>query len=194
MINSSSEEGRLCINGMSYHGRDSENANSAIIVSVRPEDMEEEGPLCGMAFQRRLEERAYELLSGVIPYETYGEFKRGEKDPLGVSRITNVTRGYSGAADVSSVFPKYIKDDIIEGMEAFSGIIEGFSLDEVLISGVEARTSAPVRIVRDEDFQTEIRGIYPAGEGAGYAGGITSSAVDGIRAALRIMDEFHAED
>ena len=194
VINSSSEEGRLCINGMSYHGRDSENANSAIIVSVRPEDMEEEGPLCGMAFQRRLEERAYELLSGIIPYETYGEFKRGEKDPLGVSRITNVTRGYSGAADVSSVFPKYIKDDIIEGMEAFSGTIEGFSSDEVLISGVEARTSAPVRIVRDDDLQTEIRGIYPAGEGAGYAGGITSSAVDGIRVALRIMDEFHAED
>ncbi len=190
VINSSSEEGRLCVNGMSYHDRGSENANSAIIVSVRPEDMEAEGPLCGMAFQERLEEKAYELLSGIIPYETYGEFREAVTEPEGSTAYENVTRGYTGSADVASIFPKYIKDDIIEGMTAFGRTIRGFDGDDVIISGVESRTSAPVRVLRGEDMQSRIRGLYPAGEGAGYAGGITSSAVDGIKAALRILEEL----
>lgn len=190
VINSSSEEGRLCINGMSYHDRASENANSAIIVSVRPEDMEGDSALKGMEFQRRLEERAYGLLSGVIPYETYKEFRDGESSPLGVSSFENVTKGYSGAADVASVLPEFVRRDIIEGMSAFGRSIKGFDSEETLISGVEARTSAPLRILRGEDMQSEVRGIYPAGEGAGYAGGITSSAVDGIKAALRIIKKY----
>ena len=190
VINSSSEEGRLCINGMSYHDRASENANSAIIVSVRPEDMEGDSPLKGMEFQRRLEERAYRLLSGIIPYETYKEFKDGEGSPLGVSSFENVTKGYSGAADVASVLPEFVRRDIIEGMSAFGRSIKGFDSEETLISGVEARTSSPLRILRGEDMQSEVKGIYPAGEGAGYAGGITSSAVDGIKAALRIIKKY----
>ena len=190
VINSSSEEGRLAINGMSYHDRGSANANSAIIVSVRPEDMEGDDPLCGMEFQRRLEERAYGLLSGVIPYETYKEFREGCSDPAGISSYDNETRGFTGAADVASIFPEYIKNDIIEGMEAFESSIKGFAGHETIISGVESRTSAPVRILRDESMQACINGIYPAGEGAGYAGGITSSAVDGIKTALAVIDSI----
>lgn len=190
VINSSSEEGRLAVNGMSYHDRGSANANSAIIVSVRPEDMEGDDPLRGMEFQRRLEERAYGLLSGVIPYETYKEFKEGCPDPAGISSYDNETRGFTGAADVASIFPEYIKDDIIEGMEAFDSTIKGFAGDDTIISGVESRTSAPVRIVRDESLQACIRGIYPAGEGAGYAGGITSSAVDGIKTSFAVIDSI----
>ena len=194
VINSSSEEFRLCINGMSYHDRASDNANSAIIVSVRPEDAEGDSPLRGMELQRRLEERAYGLLSGVIPYETYGEFREGVKDPLGISSFSNVTRGYSGAADVASILPEFVRRDIIEGMEAFGKSIRGFDSEDAIISGVEARTSAPVRILRDTDMESNIRGIYPAGEGAGYAGGITSSAVDGIKAALKLIERLDKSD
>lgn len=189
VVNASSEEGRLAVNGMSYSGRKGENANSAIVVTVNEADFEEYrkdgGVLAGMEFQRRLEEKAYRLGEGKIPIQLFGDFKRGEKsDKLG-SIKPNIKGSYQ-PANVREIFPEAISKAICEGMEEFDKKIPGFSREDVVLSGVESRTSSPVRILRGENCQSEIKGLYPCGEGAGYAGGITSAAADGIKVAEAI--------
>ena len=196
VVNSSSEEGRLCINGMSYNSRASGTANSAVIVNVLPEDYRDYGEdpvLSGIEFQRRLEELAYKAGGGVIPYETFGEFKRGESSPSGVSSFPFEFLGYAASGDLRSVLPEFVSEAIIESMPAFAGVIKGFDDEDTIVAGVEARTSSPVRILRDEKLQSDIRGIFPAGEGAGYAGGITSAAADGIRTAMYIVDSIYGD-
>lgn len=191
VVNSSSEDGRLCVNGMSYNARNSGVANSALIVNVTPEDFEAETGsrdiLNGIEFQRKLEERAYSLCDGVIPYETYGEFRSCCKDPVGAGSFESRFSGYAGAADVRSALPDFVADAVSESIAAFGANITGYDSDDTVIAGIEARTSSPVRILRDETRQAGIRGIYPAGEGAGYAGGITSAAADGVKTALAIL-------
>ncbi len=192
VVNSSSEEGRLCINGMSYNDRASGIANAALIVNVVPEDYEaatgSSDVLNGVEFQRRLEEAAYRLCDGIIPYENLGEFKRADAKPQGAGSFEGRFLGYAAAADVRSVLPSYAGDAIADCMDGFARTIEGYNSEDAIIAGVEARTSSPVRIVRDEERQAPgIRGLYPAGEGAGYAGGITSAAVDGIKTAMAIL-------
>ena len=200
VVNSSSEEGRLCINGMSYNDRASGVANAALIVNVTPEDFEaatgSSDVLNGVEFQRGLEEAAYRLADGVIPYETYGEFKSKaeaasmlNREPSGISAYESKFLGYAAAADVRGALPDYVGDAIEDCMSGFAKVIDGYDADDAIIAGIEARTSSPVRIVRGEDRQaTLVRGIYPAGEGAGYAGGITSAAADGVKTALAILD------
>ena len=192
VINSSSEEHRLCINGMSYNNRASGTANAALIVNVTPEDYEaatgSSDVLNGVEFQRGLEEAAYKLCDGVIPYETYGEFKSEDRNPLGSSAYETKFLGYAAAADVRSALPDYVGAAIADCMGGFARTIAGYDADDTIIAGIEARTSSPVRILRDETRQaTKVRGIYPAGEGAGYAGGITSAAADGIKTALAVI-------
>ena len=194
MVNSSSEPGRLCINGMSYHDRASGVANSAIIVNLNPQDYYDftgsEDVLSGIEFQRKLEERAYQACDGVIPYETFREFRESNPGPAGISSFRREFLGYAAAADVRALLPDYMGDAISESIQAFAGTIPGFDSDEAIIAGIEARTSSPVRIRRDETHQANIRGIYPAGEGAGYAGGITSAAADGIKTALAVIQNI----
>lgn len=187
VVNSSSEEGRLCVNGMSYSDRSSENANSAIVVNIRPEDFKTEGPLAGVEFQRELEEAFYIAGNGNIPMERYGDFKEALPCPSAPGRIKPVIKGYANIADIRSILPVFMADAIEEGIEAFSKTIEGFNDGDALLCGVESRTSSPVRILRDDNFESSVRGIYPAGEGAGYAGGITSAAVDGIKTAQKLL-------
>lgn len=193
VVNASSEEGRLAVNGMSYHGRDSLNANSALIVTVTPEDYRawgEEGVLAGMEFQRRLEERAYALGGGKIPLESYGDFKRKTvSESLG--QITPCIKGAWRFAALHQLFPKEVYEALTEGIEAFGRIIPGFDREDMVLSGVESRTSSPVRINRGQDFQsTHVEGIYPCGEGAGYAGGITSAAMDGLKVGEAIVKKI----
>ena len=192
VVNSSSEEGRLCINGMSYHDRASGVANSALIVNIDPEDYYaytgSEDILSGIEFQRKLEEKAYEACGGVIPYETFREFKEKNPGPAGVSSFRREFLGYAAAADVRGMLPKYMGDALGESIHAFARTIPGYDSDEAIIAGIEARTSSPVRILRDDTRQANIAGIYPAGEGAGYAGGITSAAADGIKTALAVIE------
>ena len=191
VVNSSSEEGGLCINGMSYNKRDSGTANSALIVNVTPEDFKDTSVLGGIYFQRELEKKAYDLLKGVIPYETYGEFRRGVAEPAGSTAMEPEFKGFYGSADVRSILPEYVSEALIDGMEAFGRTIKGFDSDDTVIAGVETRTSSPVRILREKDGNSlSLKGLYPAGEGAGYAGGITSAAVDGIRAALNVINDM----
>ncbi|WP_455618061.1 NAD(P)/FAD-dependent oxidoreductase [Eisenbergiella sp.] len=194
VVNAASEEKRLAVNGMSYSSRAGRNANSAIIVSVTPEDFGAKGPLAGIAFQRRLEEKAWELGAGKIPVQRYRDFagRTGE-----TKRETHVAadfmpciKGEYAFADLKSLFSPSIRNAFLEGMEAFDRMIPGFADDAVCLSGVESRTSSPVRIHREADFQSRVRGLYPCGEGAGYAGGITSAAMDGMKIAEAIAKSF----
>lgn len=193
VVNSSSEEGRLCINGMSYHDRGGENANSAVIVSVTPEDFEDAGPLSGMYFQRELEKRAYEAGGGKIPVQRLEDYKK-ERASLKEGSIFPRMKGQYTMANLRGILPKDLEAAFLEGMERFGRKIPGFDQDDTLLAGIEARTSSPVRIRRDEECQAKgIEGIYPCGEGAGYAGGITSAAMDGLKVALFVMKHIGGE-
>ncbi len=182
VVNASSEEGKLCINGMSYSQRDSEYANSAVIVTVSPDDFENsDDPLCGMYFQRSIEEKAYKIGNGNIPYCTYEEFKNKEIDSDVKYDIE--TKGQSVHAETFDILPEYLNRDFVEGMEDFGRKIKGFNDPGTFVLGVEARTSSPVRMERDDNLTCGIEGMFVCGEGAGYAGGITSAAMDGIKCA-----------
>ncbi len=192
VVNASSEEGHLAINGMSMRERESGTANSAVVVSVTPEDFPDQtDPLSGVAFQRSLERKAYEAGGGRIPQETFGEF---EGEGCGELRPTyaagTATKGNAAHADLRKIFPPYVNEAFIEGMHAFGKKIRGFDGADTVLSAVESRTSSPVRILRDDTYQSAVRYLYPCGEGAGYAGGITSSAVDGLKVAEAVMRRY----
>ena len=193
VVNASSEPGHTAVNGMSLQARDGENANSAIVVAVRPCDIPGEGPLAGMAFQRELEKRAYEAAGGKIPIQRYEDFKNGGGTSAPRS-IKPAVKGQWASADVRAALPGDLGSAITAGMEAFGRALPGFDGPDVLIAGVESRTSSPVRILRDETLCAAGHpGLYPCGEGAGYAGGITSAAADGVRAAEAIAAKFHID-
>lgn len=190
VVNASSEPGRLAVNGMSYSARDGKNANSAIIVSVTPEDYGADGPLAGIAFQRRLEEKAWQAGEGSIPVQRYGcVFLQATSGHI-PDGFEPAIKGSWRFADVASILPPQIREAFVQGMEQFGRVIPGFNDKNTLLCGIESRTSSPVRIQRNEAFQSCIRGLYPCGEGAGYAGGITSAAMDGIRTAEIIAQEY----
>ncbi len=196
VVNASSEEGHLAVNGMSYSDRGSQNANSAIIVAVTSEDFGSDHPLAGVYFQRELEKKAFELGQGKIPVQRYGEFKKRVEQAWvedGIQMEDDFepcTKGAYCFADVTQILPQECNQAFVEGMEQFGRMIKGFDRPDALLLGVESRTSSPVRIHRDEQLQSEIRGLYPCGEGAGYAGGITSAAMDGVRIAEEIAGRY----
>lgn len=194
VVNASSEEGRLAINGMSYHDRAGCNANSAIIVSVTPEDFggDLRNPLCGVEFQRRLEEKAFVMGNGKIPQQLYGDFlKKRVSDSYG--DFGSATKGEHVFAPLHELLPEELTETFVQGMEHFPRYIEGYNRYDAILSGIESRTSSPVRIWRGENFESEIRGLYPCGEGAGYAGGIMSAAMDGIKVAEAIAEAYCGE-
>lgn len=189
VVNASSEPGRLAINGMSYQARDSRNANSAMIVTVTPEDFPGEGPLSGVAFQRDLERKAWELGQGKIPVQLFKDFKANVPSTA-FGEITPCMKGAYTFANVRSILPEQVGISIEEGVASFGKMIPGFDREDALLSGVESRTSSPVRIVRDSELVSNMAGVYPCGEGAGYAGGITSAAMDGIKIAETISKKY----
>ena len=181
VVNSSSEEGRICVNGMSYSGRNGKNSNSAIIVSVSPEDIgAADDPMKAVNFQRELEEKAYTSGNGRIPVQRLADFYSNESS-TSFGKITSETKGAVSFANLNDVLPEFISRNLKEAFPEFGKMIRGFDAPDTLLSAVETRTSSPIKILRDESMQSNIRGIYPCGEGAGYAGGITSSAIDGIK-------------
>lgn len=189
VVNASSEDGLLAVNGMSYHARDGQNANSAIIVTVTPEDYGEEHPLDGMYFQRNLERRAYEEGKGVVPVQRFSDFCANKvTEKLG--QVIPQIKGAYRLANVRNIFPDRIASSIEFGIKSFDKQIQGFANDDVVLSGVESRTSSPIRILRSDLYEIENTGIYPCGEGAGYAGGITSAAMDGMKVAESIAKKF----
>ena len=187
VVNSSSEENKICINGMSNHERNEENANSAIVVTVSPSDYGS-NIFDGMKFQEELENKAFIEGKGLIPISLYKEYKNDEVS-TSFGDIKPVFKGVYNFANINNIFPDYINNSIKEAMENFNTKINGFSHDNVIIAAVEARTSSPIRILRDDNFESNIKGIYPCGEGAGYAGGITSASIDGIKVAEIILNK-----
>ena len=191
VVNASSEDERLAVNGMSYSGRDSKVANSAIIISVTREDYPSDHPLAGVEFQRGLEKKAYELGKGAIPVQYYHDYAgaSGKKEHI-TKAFEPCIKGDYTFADLKTLLPKSLNVAFVEGMTQFGKVIPGFDDDYCILAGVESRTSSPVRIPRGEGLQSEIRGLYPCGEGAGYAGGITSAAMDGLAVAEAIAKKF----
>ena len=191
VVNASSEQGGLAVNGMSYQKRDGINANSAVIVSVTPYDFPGGGcnPLGGILFQRELEKRAYELGNGRIVQQLYGDYKNGRISKA-YGDFPSQTKGACTFADLGILLPHDMKHAFIRGMEQFAQYIPAFNRYDTILSGMESRTSSPVRILRNEDCLSDADGIYPCGEGAGYAGGIMSAAMDGMKVAEAIAKRY----
>lgn len=192
VVAAASENKRLVTNGMSYYKRDMENANSAIVVSVGENDFDGETPLKGMQFQRKYEEMAYELGGGgyIAPIQLAGDFLNDEASKKIGSVIPSYKPGYE-FRDLRECLPACIMGSLKEGIINFDRKIKGFASHDAVLTGIETRTSSPVRIKRDDTLQSvSLRGLYPAGEGAGYAGGIISAAVDGLKAAENIMKKW----
>jgi uncharacterized FAD-dependent dehydrogenase len=189
VIGASSEAGRVVTNGMSYFRRNSPYANSAIVVSVGAEDFSGDEPLAGMEYQEHWEEKAYHLGGGGFkaPAQALLEFLK-RKDPSAI-RETTYRPGIT-LAPMEDCLPPAVADNLREAFPLLNRKMPGFSSREAMLIGVETRTSAPLRILRDEDFQSvNVRGLYPCGEGSGYAGGIISSALDGIKAAEAVLQK-----
>ena len=186
VVNASSEANRLAVNGMSNYLRESENANSAVVVTVSEEDFGN-NPLDGLKFQKKLEQLAFDKGNGKIPVQLYKDF-RYKKVSTGFGKVNPIFKGDYQFADLNEILPTYICESLKEGIEAFEHKIKGFSREDAILAGIESRTSSPIRIERDENFISNIKGIYPCGEGAGYAGGITTSAMDGIKVAEAMVN------
>ena len=185
VVNASSEKGMLAVNGMSDYLRDGINANSAIVVTVGAEDFDGTDALAGMRFQRKWEKKAFDTAGGKIPVQLFGDFKKNVVSKE-FGNVRPQTKGETAFANVREILPGEVADSIEEGITAFEKKINGYSRDDTLLLGIESRTSSPVKIVRDDTMQSNIKGLYPCGEGAGYAGGITSAAMDGIKTAIKI--------
>ena len=188
VVNASSEEGRLAINGMSYYKRDSMNANSAIVVTVDGGDFGNH-PLDGIKFQRELEEKAYQLGRGKIPVQLLRDYY-DNKESICFGKVNPIFKGGYNFANLNKLYPGYINESLKEAFINFGKKIKGFDNDDSIIAGIESRTSSPVRIIRNDDYISNIEGIYPCGEGAGYAGGITTSAIDGLKVAEAIINKY----
>lgn len=189
VVNASSEPNRLAINGMSYHDRASNNANSAIVVTVSPEDYGYTS-LAGMNYQRQLEEKAYYLGNGKIPIQLLKDF-HSNVETTDLGNIYPTFKGTYKLTNLNNLLPKYISDSLKEAFQNFDKKIPGFNQDDTILAGIESRTSSPVRIPRDDFLEsTDIKGLYPCGEGAGYAGGITTSAMDGLKVAEFIINKY----
>jgi len=182
VVNASSEAGRLCVNGMSYSKRDEPTANSAIVVEIKESDLTGDDILAGVRFQEELEGKAFDACNGKIPVCNVEDFLKGHGTTELIGRKPN-TRGAYAPGNMYNILPPLITDSIKEALPAFDRTIKGFAGKEALMLAVESRTSSPVRIIRNgETLCAEgIDGLYPCGEGAGYAGGITSAAVDGLK-------------
>ncbi|MFC2061691.1 NAD(P)/FAD-dependent oxidoreductase [Elusimicrobiota bacterium] len=185
VVPSSAECNTVSTNGMSRYNRKAANSNSAIVVPVGPSDFGSDHPLAGVEFQRKLEKAAFETGGSnyFAPVQRMKDFLACRPS----TSLSNVIPSYKpgvNLADLNTCLPEEISGTIREAVKGFSNKIRGFMKDNAVLTGIETQTSSPVRIVRDEKYESNIKGIYPAGEGSGYAGGIMSSAVDGIKAAL----------
>ena len=189
VVNASSEEGRLAVNGMSYSDRGSANANSAIIVSVTPEDFGGTDALAGVRFQQQLEAKTYELAGGKIPQQLFADYCKNQPSN-GYGAYDSMHKGAAAFANLRGLLSEELETSFIEGMHAFTKAIPEFDRNDAILSAIESRTSSPVRITRDEAFEANVAGIYPCGEGAGYAGGIMSAAMDGLKVAEALMKKF----
>jgi len=191
VVASISEPGSVCTNGMSLSKRDNQNANSALLVNVTPDDFPSNHPLAGVEFQKQYEAAAYRLAGKNynVPLQLVKDFLEG-KNSTSLGKVKPTYQPGYTFARMSQFLPKFAVDTLREAIRDFDKKIQGFAMDDAILTGPETRSSSPIRIVRDEGFQASVKGIYPMGEGAGYAGGIMSSAIDGIKTAEMILQRF----
>lgn len=186
VINASSELGGIAVNGMSGSKRDGKNANSALLVSVEPDDLAGDDVLAGCSLQRKTEQAAYAVSGGAVPVSTVGSFVFGK--PFEITRVKPTVKPQFAYADFEKIFPAFVCDSLREGILLFDKKIKGFADPSAVLTAPETRSSSPVRIVRGENGQSLTHsGIYPCGEGAGYAGGIMSAATDGLKTAEALL-------
>ncbi len=190
VVNASSEPGMVACNGMSNFARDGRNANSAIVAAVRTEDFSGSEVLAGVEFQRTWEKAAFAAATAgksgsALPVQRLQDFL-DEEPSKALGSVIPCPKGAWSLADLNACLPLFVRESIKEGIAAFERKIRGFSHPDAVLSGVETRTSSPIRILRDESMQSSLQGIYPCGEGCGYAGGIMSAAIDGIKVAEAI--------
>ncbi len=192
VISATSEENAVVTNGMSEYARDKENSNSAILVNVYPEDFPSEDVLSGFELQRQIEHKGYELGSGgySAPCQLVGDFLNDTVSKKLSFVKPSFTTGVT-PSDLRKLLPKKVTDTMAYAIVQMDKKLKGFALADAVLTGPESRSSSPVRIIRDDVYQTCIRGIYPCGEGAGYAGGIVSAAVDGIKCAHAVLKDEH---
>ena len=189
VIASSSEKGTIVVNGMSTFSRNGINANSAILVNITPEDVGKgENPLKGIEFQRKLEEAAFKLGGSnyYAPIQRVEDFINNIKSDI-IGEIKPTYRPGVTLSNLNDILPDFVSKTLKEGIIYFDKKIKGFANPNAILTGVETRSSSPVTILRNKKLQSNIKGIYPCGEGAGYAGGITSAGADGIRCAVEIL-------
>ena len=187
VVAAASEEGRVVTNGMSYVDRDGENANAALLVTVNPEEFPYEGNLGGMKWQRELEETAYQLSGSYrAPAQRVGDFLAGRAS-VGAGGVQPTYRPGVHWCDLNQVLPEKISRSLKAALPLLDGNLSGFAGEDAVLTAPETRSSSPVRIIRGEDRQSELKGFYPCGEGAGYAGGIMSAAIDGIMSAEAVI-------
>ena len=194
VVSSASEEGMVAVNGMSYFSRDAKNSNSAVLVGVSPEDFPSDHPLAGIELQRRMEAGAYQLGGGgyKAPAQLVGDFLNDRAS----TALGDVEPSYQPGVtlcDLRGCLPKPVADNLKAGLPLLGQKLRGFDRPDAVMTGVETRTSSPVRIRRGEDGQSSIPGLFPCGEGAGYAGGIVSAAADGIRCAEWVIKSLQNE-
>ena len=188
---SSSEEERLTINGMSEYARDGENSNSALLVNVFPKDFGSDHPLAGVEFQRKWEHKAF-IAGGsnyFAPVQLVRDFLKNKKSES-LGRVTPSYKPGFILSNLADCLPDYVSENIRKALPQFEKRIKGFTNNDAVLTALESRSSAPVKILRNDDFQSNMAGLYPTGEGAGYAGGIVSSAVDGVLVAESIIEKY----
>ena len=193
VVAAASEESSVVTNGMSNFARDGENANSALLVSVLPTDFEGDDILSGIEFQQKLEKSAFYMGGGnyFAPVQTSADFLAGQKS-VSLGKVTPTYPVGVTCSNLSKLFPEFITNSLKEAIPLMDRKIKGFALPDAVLTAVESRSSSPVRIIRGETFEASIKGLYPCGEGAGYAGGIMSAAVDGIRVAEYLLGKTEA--
>lgn len=190
VINASSEEEMIAVNGMSNSWRNGVNSNSALLVGVNPEDFGGEDVLAGCVFQEKIEKSAYNIGRGRVPVNTVGNFVFGEE--FKISKVKPSVKPDYVYSDFSDIFPSFIINSLKQGILEFGKKIKGFDNPQAVLTAPETRSSAPVRITRNENLQSSnVSGLYPCGEGAGYAGGIVSAAVDGMTVAEEIISQVN---
>lgn len=190
VIASSSEPETIVTNGMSVYARNGENANSAVLVNVTPNDFKGESPLEGMYFQKDLEQKAFKLGGSNYnaPIQRFENFENNVKSTH-IGEIKPTYKPGVTLSNLNEILPDFISKTLIEGIKYFDKSIKGFAHPDAILTGVETRSSSPVQITRNENKQSNIKGLYPCGEGAGYAGGIMSAAVDGIKCAIAVLTQ-----
>jgi uncharacterized FAD-dependent dehydrogenase len=191
VVAAASEQGRLCTNGMSYHARDGENINGGLLVTVGPEDFGTDHPLGGMYLQRQLEEQAYALGGGGYraPCQRVADFLSGVPSKGPGSILPSYAPGVTWT-DLHLCLPKFMTDSLEAALPMLGKRLKGYDDPDAVLTAIESRSSSPVRIPRNQMGQSAVSGLYPCGEGAGYAGGIMSAAADGIRIAEAICNDL----